>query len=103
MPTCAVTNCWKPAVDFNVGDRLRGSYCEDHQDVAQEQVHGSPSAELDRFGDAASREGIESDTTETRGEEREGTIPPAEKSGEVSDRSAAVTPAGETVSKELDS
>lgn len=103
MPTCAVTNCWNEAVDFNVGDRLRGSYCEEHQDVAQEKVHGSQTAEVDRFGDALSREGIESDTTESRGEEREGSTPPAEKSGDVSDRSAAKTPPGDTVSKELDS
>lgn len=103
MPTCSVTNCWNAATNFNVGDRLRGAYCDEHADVAQESVHASGSAELDRIGDAESNEGVVSDTTESRGEEREGTIPPAEKSGEVSDRSAAVTPAGDTVSRELNS
>ncbi len=99
MPTCSVTNCWKAATHFNVGDRLRGSYCDEHADLAKgENPHSGGSTELDRIGDAADRRGIESDLD--RGDDEDFVIPKAEKTGDISDRSAAVTPAGETISLE---
>ena len=65
---CAVTNCHKPAENFVVGDRLRGSFCEDHQDISK-SIDGNPhegaSHETLRHGDALSNEG-----TRPVGEER---------------------------------
>ena len=97
MPTCSVTNCWRAAEDFNVGDRLRGAYCSEHADLAKGEnpTEGGP-VELKLTGDAEDRRGITSDLD--RGDDEDFVIPKAEKSGDISDRSAAVTPAGETIS-----
>lgn len=96
MPTCSVTNCWNAAEEFNVGDRLRGSYCKKHAKIAKGDVpnDGAP-IELKLTGDAEDRRGIESDLD--RGDKEDNVIPPAEKSGDVSDVSAAKKPAGETI------